>query len=639
MIRFTQLAIFFFLWSYGTGNVWGQVPLHNYVVILLDSSGSMKQSDPQFLRREATKLLITLLRPGDRIVLAEFGDGVRSLTEGAMTLSPETQHSLFKITDNLSSKDKFTDILGACQYAVTLIAALPMELRQSFAPTVILLTDGKDEMPDQGDRGTLIEAKIKELAKLGAKVHAVGFPGKSDMKILEQAANLTGGDLWVIHRPSDLLRGFFGLSRVMGNRWPLEEQSVNRGPLTISLPGWARRLVVCYLPALTTSERVQASTPITQEITTPSYQILRFERVPASRLELTLPTSGTLLVDAEETLLIQTGKGRKAPARLPFPFHAYLTPAQGGELGQPHFLKETAFMMRLYQEGQTEVSLPLYDDGQHEDGAPRDGRFGGFVSGLREGLWHYRLTARTPYSPTLSLTGQLEVLATPLAISPPGTISRLVLTPFTGRLDWQVCNLTDFPLRGEVIVTPDQGVKTSQPLSWKGGDCQKVSVPLARDWRRGATGQVALRLSRQPEPLWQGKYYLRPLWMPVATFLGVIGLLILTFIFPRRSPQGSTLTVTATVAGKNIVRILRVGHQGRVEASDLPHPINDPGSFRARSGLWRRGIVYEPAPWCQPHFPGKRPPRKGRGFLLQGPATWRCVSETIHVEYRLSPRF
>jgi len=634
-----MIIIFVVLVSCWAGDAWSHTPVHNYVVVLLDASGSMNQSDPQFLRRDATKLLINLLRPGDRVILAEFGFGVRGLTDGAITLTPESQSKLFTAINKLSSRDRYTDILGAFQYAYNLISMLPPEVRQSFLPVVILLTDGRDDMPGQGDRRFLIEAKIHELANLGVKVHTVGFSGRSDMQTLKRAANLTGGDLWVINQAGDLLRGFFGLSRVLGNRWPLLEQSVSRGTAKVTLPEWSRRLVACYLPSVTTSERARSSAPITREIITPSYQILRFNDLPSNLLEFTLPASGTLLIDAEETLILQAHMGKKVPARLPFLFQAHITPARDGELGRPLFLAQTVLTLRLRHEGRPEITLTLYDDGQYEDGQAGDGRFGGFVSGLDEGSWNFLLTARTPHSPTLSVAGQLEALTAPVSVESPSLFSQLIFAPFTGRLHWKTYNLTEVPLTGEMILISDKGEKSSQALIWKGGEYQRATFVLPRDMKEGAAGLAVLRLSRQAEPIWEGKYNIRPWWVTGGIFIGVIGLVGLTFIFPRRSLQGSTLTVTATVAGENLFRILRVNRDGRVEASDLPQPLNDPGTFRARSGLWRRGIMYEPAPWCQPNFPGKRPPRKGHGYLLQGPATWRCASEQIQVEYRLNPRF
>ncbi len=636
---FIRAFIFFTILFCGrTGIAWGLTPGHNYVVILLDASGSMKQSDPQFLRRKAARLLISLLRSGDRVVLAEFGTGVRGIPQGAVTLTPETQADLFAALDKLSSADKHTDILGACHHALELIRALPPEARQSFAPHVILLTDGKDDMPGQGDRSPLIEATIHELAALGVKVHTVGFSGTADMKILKKAATLTGGDLWVIHQAGDLLRGFFGLSRVMGNRWPLLEQSMDRGTARIALPAWSRRVVVCYLPSGPTSERARASAPITREIITPAYQILTFDDLPSNSLELALPAPGTLLVDAEETLILQALTGKKVPRRLPFPFQAHLTPARGGELGRPLFLAHSVLTLRLRQDGQPEMVLPLYDDGQHEDGRAGDGRFGGFVPGIGEGRWHFLLTARTPHCPTLSASGQVEALARPVSVEAPGLFSQFIRAPLTGRLHWKILNLTDIALTGELVLVYDSREKFSQTATWRGGESQDISLVLPGEMKAGAVGRAILRLSWQGEPVWEGEFRVWPWWLPIVAILGVLGLGGLTFIFPRRSPQGLPLTVTVEEPGQNIVRVLRVKRDGRVEASDLPHPFNEPGTFRARSGMWGRGILYEPAPWCQPHFPGRRPPRKGRGFLLHGPTTWRCASGDIQAEYRLSPR-
>lgn len=634
----TQFIIASLLFLGWTGRVWSAPPVQNYVVLLLDASGSMKQSDPQFLRREATKLLITLLRQGDRILLAEFGEGVRALTDDAITLSPDTQETLFRLVDGLSSQDKYTDILGAFAYAASRVASLPAEARRSFVPTVILLTDGKDEMPGQGDRTALIDSKIQELAQLEVKVHTIGFPGKSDMKILERAANRTGGDLWVIYRAGDLLRGFFALSRVMGNRWPLTEQSVNQGAAEFLLPEWARRVTVCYLPSSATSERVKSAAPITQEITTTFYQILKYHHLPSHRLALTFPASGTILVDGEGALLIRAEKGRKAPARAPFPFRAAITPAKGEELGRPHFLSQTFVTLTLRHPGLSDITLPMYDGGQHEDGEPGDGRYGTFVPGLREGLWNYQVTARTVYAPTLSEEGQVEVVAQPVAVGPPGRFFRWIVAPFTGRLTWQLCNLTDFPVAGELWVTAAGGTESFRPVKWTARECQRVSVLLAADRHRGAAGKVAIRLSQQPEPLWAGEYSVRPWWEVGGICLGIFALMSLTFIFPRRSLQGSTITVTARIDGEDISRVLRIGRDGQVEPSDLPPPIDNPGKFRVRSGLWFRGLMYEPAQWCQPNFPGEKPPRKRQGFLLRKKTSWICRHHKGVVKYDVNPR-
>ncbi|HAY22654.1 MAG TPA: hypothetical protein DCY27_10920, partial [Desulfobacterales bacterium] len=188
------------LWLLLSSSAWGSAPAHNFVVILLDASGSMKRSDPHFWRRDATNLLINLLRDGDRVVMAEFGDNVRSLTDGVLTLNSQTRQTIRVATDKLTAQDQSTDILAACQYALQIIGALPSAVRQSFIPSVILMTDGKDDVPGKPDRRGLIEEKVKELRKLGARIDPVGFSPEADLVLLRAMADLSGGDLCVIDR-------------------------------------------------------------------------------------------------------------------------------------------------------------------------------------------------------------------------------------------------------------------------------------------------------------------------------------------------------------------------------------------------------------------------------------------------------
>jgi hypothetical protein len=385
------------LWLLLSGSAWGSAPAHNFVVILLDASGSMKRSDPQFWRRDATNLLISLLRDGDQVVLAEFGDHVRSLTDGPLTLNSQSRPTIRAAIDRLTAQDQNTDILAACQYALQVIGALPAAVRQSFTPSVILMTDGKDDVPGRPNRRNLIEEKIKELTRLGARIDPVGFSSDADLVLLRAMADLSGGDLCVIDRDVDLLRGFFGLSRILGRRWAVSEQAVRAGSVRLSLPAWAKSVVVCYLPTNRTNERLRAQIPASQEIVAPSYQVLRFTELSVPSLEFQLPAGGgTLLLDAEAEIILQNLTGKKVPARLPFEVQAQILPARAEALGQPRFLAQTAMAISLWREGQPGITVQLYDDSQHGDGRAGDGLFGGSVAGLPEGAWHYRITAKAP---------------------------------------------------------------------------------------------------------------------------------------------------------------------------------------------------------------------------------------------------
>jgi uncharacterized protein (DUF58 family) len=51
------------------------------VVLVMDSSGSMKKTDPQSLRIPAAKLFISLLKDGDRASVISFSGDIRTFTE------------------------------------------------------------------------------------------------------------------------------------------------------------------------------------------------------------------------------------------------------------------------------------------------------------------------------------------------------------------------------------------------------------------------------------------------------------------------------------------------------------------------------------------------------------------------------
>ena len=267
MFFYIKFLMFFLTFSCSMAyGVLANSPTHNFVIILSDASGSMKQSDPRFLRREAINLLITLLRDGDKVALAEFGDGYRELTNGTVTLNSKTRQELMEATEKFSAKDQHTDILSAFQYALNQVTALPLEVRKSYAPTVILLTDGKDDFPGLRDRSGQILEKVKELAQLGVVVHAVGFSHGADLDrvLLRKVADATGGDLCIVEKDRDLLGGFFGLSRILGNRWAINEKVVAGGAVKLTIPPWAGKIVACYLPQNRTMEQLITQAPATR---------------------------------------------------------------------------------------------------------------------------------------------------------------------------------------------------------------------------------------------------------------------------------------------------------------------------------------------------------------------------------------
>jgi len=136
---------------------------------------------------------------------------------------------------------------------------------------------------------------------------------------------------------------------------------------------------------------------------------------------------------------------------------------------------------------------------------------------------------------------------------------------------------------------------------------------------------------------WEGDLWVRPLWHLVAGGLAIIILVGLTFVLPRRSPDGQII-VTGEMEGRQLTESIKINALGCAEASGLPEPLGDPGVFKARSGCWRKGVIFTPHPQCQPQFILKVPPRTGKGYLLKGPTTWNCRFSGGTAEYTYRPK-
>ena len=334
---------------------------------------------------------------------------------------------------------------------------------------------------------------------------------------------------------------------------------------------------------------------------------------------------------------MQAKAGTKVPAKLPLRFQARILPARPGDLGQPSFLTNTAISLHLEGEQKESANVRLYDDGQHEDGKVGDGIFGGYLELSQPGKFRYRLIAKAPLSPPLYAQGQLDALAEPLKVTPPNWLSRNIWGRLTQSLTWKICNLTDVPLKGDLRVRGPQEVLVNNSMDLPGGDCQEVNFPL--DKVTGREVRAQLLLPKYQEPVWEGQLDILPSWILILWILGGVGLVCLTFILPRRSAQGSILMVVGEFGNENITHSLKIGKNGLVETNNLPSPLNDPGVFQARSGLWRKGIIFLPLSWCQPHFISKTPPRMGNGYLLKRTTTWSCRCEQGLVNYTLKPKW
>jgi len=160
------------------------------VVLLIDSSGSMKRTDPKGYRKEAAKLFISLLGEDDHIGVMSFGDTATRLAP----LTPNNKQNrkqLFSAVGRITSKEYSTNITDAVQKGFDELKSSPRRQR-----ILIMMSDGKLALgAEEKDAAALEQLKrlLPELAQANVKLYTIAFTEESDSVLLENMAKETGG--------------------------------------------------------------------------------------------------------------------------------------------------------------------------------------------------------------------------------------------------------------------------------------------------------------------------------------------------------------------------------------------------------------------------------------------------------------
>ncbi len=160
------------------------------IILLIDSSGSMKKTDPADYRKEASKLFISLLGPKDRIGVISFGDAATVLSPLAQN-SEKNHKALFAAVKKITSKELSTNITDAVRKGFD-----ELKTSQKRGRVLIMMSDGKlalgSREKDEAASAALA-ALLPELANQQIKLYAVAFTEESDSALLEHMAKATGG--------------------------------------------------------------------------------------------------------------------------------------------------------------------------------------------------------------------------------------------------------------------------------------------------------------------------------------------------------------------------------------------------------------------------------------------------------------
>ena len=163
-------------------------------VLIMDSSGSMKATDPRELRKPAAKLFITLLGKQDQLSVMSFSDGAYPITWLTALDTPTNKTRALQATDKISSKGAYTNIHAAIARGIELLKDSDAKGRD---PIMVLMSDGKMDVGNAAQSAELRKKIMDELMPLvkqyKIKIYSIAFTEQSDQELLQQIADASNG--------------------------------------------------------------------------------------------------------------------------------------------------------------------------------------------------------------------------------------------------------------------------------------------------------------------------------------------------------------------------------------------------------------------------------------------------------------
>jgi len=190
------------------------------VSIVVDVSGSMKETDPDRMRVTATQILVEQLGESDRVGVIAFESDAKEVQDMKPVGDVGKEAIKNKISDALGKEEGDTDYRKALVLAKEQLDKDETDNRK----IVLFLTDGT---PDPGDReeGESVDEKymaelwedIRKMGDEGYPIYTVGF-GEFDEELLTQIAEETQGVSTGFSSAGAIAKEFFQITSALKNR-------------------------------------------------------------------------------------------------------------------------------------------------------------------------------------------------------------------------------------------------------------------------------------------------------------------------------------------------------------------------------------------------------------------------------------
>ncbi|WP_092023800.1 VWA domain-containing protein [Marinobacter zhejiangensis] len=204
-----------------------QIPEGRDVRIIVDISGSMKQTDPLNLRQPAVRLLARIL-PGDSTAgIWTFGQYVNMLVPHGAVNDAWRERAIER-SRQINSVALRTNLGKALE-----VASDSYFTQGDLSNThFILLTDGKIDVSDDGalndqERARVLSEVLRGLSEAGATIHTIGLSEAADINLLRAFSDQTGGNFSLAESAEELNHAFLRSlnSAVPQEQIPLEGNS------------------------------------------------------------------------------------------------------------------------------------------------------------------------------------------------------------------------------------------------------------------------------------------------------------------------------------------------------------------------------------------------------------------------------
>lgn len=194
------------------------------VRVLIDVSGSMKQTDPKNLRKPALDLIVRLLPDKSRAGVWTFGNSVNMLMPFKPVDAAWRKQAAAKSND-INSIAMYTNIGKALDE----VSFDKKSLSPDYKTHIVLLTDGvvdigKDAVANNAERQRIISEILPSLKSAGYVIHTIALSENSDMDLLKKISIATDGVYTLANSADQLMSVFLKIfdQAVPAERVPLE---------------------------------------------------------------------------------------------------------------------------------------------------------------------------------------------------------------------------------------------------------------------------------------------------------------------------------------------------------------------------------------------------------------------------------